>query len=160
MKIDFSLNGSKVTIDTQPEKRLIDVIRDDFGLMLTKNACYSGECGSCVVQLEGSTVPACQVPVFSVRAKHVVTMEGFIGTEKYLDIINAFNDIKCVPCPFCFAGKILAVDSLIDNRRAPGTAEIMALLSDHPCSCTSASLFIEGVRIAYQNREIRGELLK
>jgi carbon-monoxide dehydrogenase small subunit len=160
LKIDFSLNGTKVTIDTLPEKRLIDVIREDFGLMMTKNACYSGECGSCIVQLEGKTVPACQVPVFSVRAKRVVTIEGFLGTEKYLDIINAFNDTKCTPCPYCFSGKILAVDSLIDNRRAPDTAEIMSLLSDHSCSCTSVSLFIAGVRMAYQNREMRGELLK
>lgn len=160
MKIDFSLNGKKVTVDTLPEKRLIDVIREDFGLLMSKNGCYSGECGSCTVQLEGKTVPSCQVPIFSVRAKHVVTIEGFIGTEKYLDIVNAFNDVNCAPCPFCFSGKILAVDSLIDSRRTPSTTEIMALLSDHSCSCTSVSLFIEGVKLAYQNREIRGALLK
>ncbi len=160
MKIDFSLNGNKVSVDTLPEKRLIDVIREDFGLMQTKNACYSGECGSCIIQLEGKAVPSCQIPVFSVRAKHVITIEGFSGTEKYMDIISAFNDVKCVPCPFCFAGKILAVDSLIDNRRSPQTSEIMDLLSDHTCSCTSVSKFIEGVKIAYQNREIRGELLR
>ncbi|MDC7228210.1 MAG: 2Fe-2S iron-sulfur cluster-binding protein [Spirochaetales bacterium] len=160
MKIDFSLNGKKVSIDTLPEKRLIDVIREDFGLMTTKNACYSGECGSCTVQLEGRIVPACQIPIFTVRAKRIVTIEGFMGTEKYLDIINAFNDIKCIPCPFCFTGKILAVDSLIDNHRTPDTSDIMALLSDHSCSCTSVSKFIEGVRMAYHNREFRGELLK
>ena len=160
MKIDFSLNGKKVTIDTLPEKRLIDVIREDFGLMTTKNACYSGECGSCIVQLDNKTVPSCQVPVFSVRARHVTTIEGFINTEKYLDIINAFNDLHCIPCPFCFTGKILAVDNLIDSRRAPETAEIMALLSDHSCNCTSVSLFIRGVKAAFQNREMRGELLK
>ena len=80
MKIDFSLNGKKVTIDTLPEKRLIDVIREDFGLLQTKNACYSGECGSCIVQLEGKPVPSCQIPIFSVRAKHVTTIEGFTGT--------------------------------------------------------------------------------
>jgi len=160
LKIDFSLNDKKVSVDTLPEKRLIDVIREDFGLMTTKNGCYSGECGSCIVQLEGNTVPACQVPVFAVRAKHVVTIEGFMGTERYLDIISAFNDVKCVPCPFCFAGKILAVDSLIDSRRSPETSEIMSLLSDHSCSCTSVSAFVEGVKIAYQNREIRGELMR
>ena len=143
-----------------PEKRLIDVLREDFGLMTTKNACYSGECGSCIVQLEGKTVPACQVPVFTVRAKRVLTIEGFMGTEKYLDIMNAFRDKKCIPCPFCFTGKIFAVDSLIDNQRSPETNDIMNLLSDHSCSCTSVSLFIEGVRLAYQNREFRGELLK
>ena len=160
MRIDFSLNGKKVSIDTLPEKRLIDVIREDFGLMQTKNACYSGECGSCVVQLDERPVPSCQIPVFSVRAKRVVTIEGFMGTEKYLDIISAFNDIDCVPCPFCFAGKIFAVNSLIDNRRAPDTAEIMRLLADHTCSCTGNSLFIEGVKLAFQNREIRGELMR
>ena len=160
MKIDFSLNGKKVSIDTLPEKRLIDVIREDFGMMRTKNACYSGECGSCIVQLEGKPVPSCQIPIFSVRAKHIVTIEGFAGTEKYLDIISAFNDVNGVPCPFCFAGKMLAIDSLIDNRRSPDTSEIMALLSDHTCSCTSVSSFIEGVKIAYQNREFRGDLLR
>ena len=160
MKIDFSLNGKKVSIDTLPEKRLIDVIREDFGLMQTKNACYSGECGSCIVQLDGRPVPSCQLPVFSVRAKRIVTIEGFMGTEKYLDIINAFNDADCVPCPFCFAGKIFAVDNLIDNRRSPENSEIMELLSDHTCSCITNSAFIEGVKLAFQNREIRGELLR
>ena len=105
LKIDFSLNGKKVSVDTPPERRLIDVIREDFGLMAAKNACYTGECGSCTVQLEGLPVPACQVPIFTVRAKRIVTIEGFMGTEKYLDIINAFREAGCVPCPFCFAGK-------------------------------------------------------
>lgn len=160
MKIDFSLNGKKVTIDTLPEKRLVDVIREDFGLMMTKNACYSGECGSCIVKLDNKTVPSCQIPIFSVRARHVTTIEGFIETEKFSDIINALTDLKCVPCPFCFAGKILAVDSLIDSRRSPDTPEIMSLMSDHSCNCTSVSLFIQGVKKAYQNREMRGEMLK
>ena len=160
MKIDFSLNNKKVSIDTLPEKRLIDVIREDFGLMTTKNACYSGECGSCIVQIDEKTVPACQVPIFTVRAKKVLTIEGFMGTEKYLDILNAFRDKKCIPCPFCFTGKVFAVDALIDNQRSPETNEIMNLLSDHSCSCTSVSHFIDGVRLAYQNREFRGELLK
>ena len=87
-------------------------------------------------------------------------MEGFRGTEKYLDIINAFTETGCIPCPFCFAGKVFAVDRLIDNRRAPEVSEIMSLLSDHNCSCTSVSAFIQGVRYAYQNREIRGQLLR
>ncbi len=160
MKIDFSLNGRKVSIDAPPEKRLIDVIREDFGLMQAKNACYSGGCGACVVQLEGKTVPSCLIPIFSVRARHVVTIEGFIGTDKYMDIINAFNDTKSMPCPFCFGGKILAVDSLIDNRRVPENSEIMALLADHTCNCTSVSKFIEGVRLAYQNRELRGAMMR
>lgn len=160
MKIDFSLNGKKVTIDTPPEKRLIDVLREEFGLMSAKNACYSGECGSCIVQLEGQTVPACQLPVFTIRAKRVITMEGFRGTENYMDIINAFSETNSIPCPFCFTGKFFAVDKLIDSRRSPEVSEIMALLSDHSCSCTSVSAFIQGVKLAYQNREIRGELLR
>ena len=160
MRIDFSLNGKKVTTDTPPEKRLIDVLREDFGYMSAKNACYSGECGSCTVLLEGQTVPACQIPVFTVRAKHITTMEGFRGTEKYLDIINAFKEAKCIPCPFCFNGKIFAVDRLIDNRRSPENSEIMRLLSDHGCNCTSVSSFVQGVKFAFQNREIRGELLR
>ena len=69
MRIDFTLNGKKVSIDTRPERRLIDVLREDFGLVSVKNACYSGECGSCTILLDDQTVPSCQVPVFSVRAK-------------------------------------------------------------------------------------------
>jgi carbon-monoxide dehydrogenase small subunit len=160
LKIDFSLNGKKVSIDAPPEKRLVDVIREDFGLLKTKNACYSGECGCCTVQLGEQTVPSCQIPAFAVRAKHVITIEGFTGTEKYLDIISAFSEEGCMPCPFCFAGKILAVDNLIDGRRSPETDDIMLLLSDHACSCTSISAFIRGVKTAYQNREIRGALLR
>lgn len=160
LKIDFSLNGKKVSIDTLPEKRLLDVIREDFGLMETKNACYSGECGSCIVQLDGRPVPSCQIPIFSVRAKRITTIEGFMGTEKYLDIISAFQDENCIPCPYCFAGKIFAVDNLIDSRKAPEAPEVMELLSDHRCSCTSNSSFIRGVKLAFQNRKMRGELLR
>ncbi|MDC7124581.1 MAG: 2Fe-2S iron-sulfur cluster-binding protein [Spirochaetales bacterium] len=160
MKIDFILNRKDVKVDCPPEKRLIDVIREDFKLMMTKNSCYRGECGSCIVQIEGAPVPACQVPIFSIRNKQILTIEGFSGTEKYLDIITAFKEANCMPCPFCFAGKVFSVDSLIDGRRSPSTTEIMSLLSEHPCECTPTSRFIEGVKIAYQNREIRGELLK
>ena len=160
MKISFLLNNKNVSIDTNPEKRLIDVIREDFKLIMSKGSCYSGGCGCCTVILNGITVPSCQIPVFAVRNKSVTTIEGFINTEKYLDIINAFSEWNCIPCPFCFAGKILAVDLLLESRNSPSTDQIMALLSDHPCSCISVSQFINGVKKAYVNREIREELSK
>ena len=160
MKIDFILNGKPVAIDTKPERRLVDVLRDDFGLLSVKNSCYAGECGGCTVLMDKQTVPSCHIPVFSVRSKQITTMEGFRGTEKYLDIYKAFEEAEALPCQFCFAGKVFAVDRLIDNRRIPETDEIMALLADHGCNCTSVSAFIKAVRTAYQNREIRGELMR
>ncbi len=157
MTIDFSLNGKKVSVDAPPEKRLIDVIREDFGLTQTKKACTSGECGSCTVLLDGQPVPSCQVPVFTIRAKRIITIEGFSQTKDYTDIIEALTAEKCIPCPYCFSGKVLAVHRLIENRREPEMNDIMLLLSDHVCNCTPVSSFLQAVKRAFRNREFRGE---
>ena len=91
MIIEFKLNGEDVKVETGLAMRLLDVIRNDFGLTGTKEGCAEGECGACIVFLDGNIVNSCMVPMNNVIGKEVVTIEGFSRTDRYKKIEKALH---------------------------------------------------------------------
>ncbi len=161
MIIEFQLNGKEVSIDTAPEKRLADILREIFGLLQTKTGCYSGECGACTVLFNGDIVQSCMLPAFYIKNSSIITIEGFSQTAEYADIKSGFERAGCFPCGYCHAGKILAVHALLDEHPTPDDITILAGLSGNKCICTDYSSLINGVKNAAQNRKkIRGERKK
>ena len=76
MKIKFRINSSNINIDVAPQKRLLDIIREDFNLTGTKEGCGKGECGACSVLFNGKIVNSCLIPAFQLSGSHIVTIEG------------------------------------------------------------------------------------
>jgi carbon-monoxide dehydrogenase small subunit len=77
VNISFHVNGENITLDIPPEKRLIDILREDLGLIETKSRCYAGECGFCAVLFNGEVQLSCLIPAFAIRNSYVLTIEGF-----------------------------------------------------------------------------------
>lgn len=77
MKIEFYLNNDPQEIEIDPAFRLLDLLRNDFGLASVKEGCGEGECGACVVLMNGRAVNSCMVPCGSIIGKHIITLEGF-----------------------------------------------------------------------------------
>lgn len=155
MNVSFSLNGKNVAIDVEPEKRLVDVLREDLRLTGTKAGCYAGLCGTCHVLVGGRLNRSCMLPAFTARGAEVVTIEGFARTRDYAEIVKAFEEAEYYPCGYCSAGRILAVEALLSEYPDPSESEILAGLSGITCHCADQTSLIKAVEIAAFARKLR-----
>lgn len=152
-KINFRLNDKEVVLETSPNRRLLDVIREDFGLTGPKEGCGEGECGACAVLLNGQIVNSCSVPVANVDGHSIITIEGFSKTKQYKVIRDAFSEAGAVQCGFCTPGMIIATQSLLSVNPHPSDYEIKVGLSGNLCRCTGYNLIIKAVEIAAKKGE-------
>lgn len=155
MNIGFTLNGKNVAVDVEPEKRLIDILRENFQLTKAKAGCYEGSCGACSILVDGKLSCSCLLPAFTVRGVEVVTIEGYARTRDYADIVKAFAEAAYLPCSYCSAGRILAIGALIADNPDPSESEIVAGMAGITCQCADYSSLIKAVGIAAFSRKMR-----
>jgi carbon-monoxide dehydrogenase small subunit len=152
-KIKFKLNGEIKELDTDPSRRLLDVLRDDFNLTGPKEGCGEGECGACAVLMNKEIVNSCSVPLANVINKEIITIEGFSKTKRYQVIKDSFAKAGGVQCGFCTPGMIIATESLLNKNPHPTDFEIKIGLSGNLCRCTGYNLIIEAVKLAAEAGE-------
>lgn len=149
MNIRFILNNSEAIIDVNPQSRLSSVLRDSFGLLSTKESCYYGECGSCTVLLDGEPVPSCVVPVFTVKNRNVLTLEGFEKSENYEIIKKSLKNAGCNLCGFCYQGRVLVINYIIEKYHELSDTDIYEALSGNRCECTDFKSLKKGIKLAH-----------
>lgn len=153
--IEFTLNGNNVAIDADPLRRLLDVLRDDFGLTGTKEGCGEGECGACAVLIDGQLVNSCLTPVGTVAGREVLTIEGFRGTPRHRVLAEAFSAEGAVQCGICTPGMMMAAEALLSQNSNPTDEQIRAGLSGNLCRCTGYNMIVRAVaRAAEKGREL------
>ncbi len=150
MIIEFTLNEKKTKIDTDASARLLDILRDDMGLKSVKEGCGEGECGACVILVNGLAMNSCLLPAGSIIGKSVVTLEGFKNTERYKAIEAGFIKAGSVQCGFCTPGFVMATESLLNQNPNPTDDEIKEGLSGNLCRCTGYNMIIKGVKLAME----------
>ena len=148
MEIFFRLNGKIVSVVTDPLRRLIDVLREDFDCKGVKEGCSEGECGACSVILDGKMVTSCIIPVGAVKDREIMTIEGVRETEKGKVIVQAFADGGAVQCGFCIPGMVIATYCLLNENPDPTEEEIRLGISGNICRCTGYDLIVESVKLA------------
>jgi carbon-monoxide dehydrogenase small subunit len=148
-EISFTLNGSAVTLSVDSHRRLLDVLRDELGLTGTKEGCGEGECGACTVIVDGRAVNACLYPAPEIDGRQVLTIEGLVGPENELSVIQqAFAKGGAVQCGFCSPGMIMVTKALLDEIPDPTDEDIREALLGNLCRCTGYVQILEAVRRA------------
>jgi carbon-monoxide dehydrogenase small subunit len=155
MSIRFVLNGRPATVDAPPAKRLLDVLRGEFGLTGTKEGCGEGECGSCTVLLDGTPVNACLVLFGQVEGRAVATVEGLGTPERLSPLQEAFVKEGGAQCGICTPGFLVSAQALLDAIPKPGETDIREALSGNLCRCTGYQRIVEAVRAASTERASR-----
>lgn len=155
MNTSFILNGDLVSIDTDPELLLVDILREKFGLVGARAGCTQGYCGTCSVLINGRLTAACMVPAFRVIGAEILTIEGFMQTPEFLDVENGFQQAEMNPCRYCISAKVLATQSLLLENPSPEAEEIHRTVSAIWCRCTSYSNFSEAIRLSADARRRR-----
>lgn len=152
MTINFILNGESKQIDVPAQRRLLDILREDFRLTSVKEGCGEGECGACVVLMNGKAVNSCLVPAANIFGKEILTVEGFRSSENYKIIEQAYIDAGSVQCGFCTPGFVMSTESLLRENPTPDETEIKEALSGNLCRCTGYNMIIDAVKSAAGKR--------
>jgi carbon-monoxide dehydrogenase small subunit len=148
MKIHFALNGREVSIETDAETRLLDVLREDLHLAGTKEGCGEGECGACTVLLDGLPVNSCLIPAPQVDGRDVLTIEGLAEGNHLHPLQAAFVEQGAVQCGFCTPGFVLSAYALLRSNSSPTDEEIITALEGNLCRCTGYGKIVSAVRSA------------
>ncbi|XXU59338.1 (2Fe-2S)-binding protein [Sorangium sp. So ce1078] len=152
MKID--INGSVREIDVSPDMPLLWVLRDVLGLSGTKFGCGMAQCGACTVHLDGNPTRSCVLPVSSVGARKVTTIEG-LSSDASHPLQRAWAEADVVQCGYCQSGQIMTAAALLEKKPDPGDADIDAAMSPHLCRCGTYVRIREAVHLAARLK--RGE---
>lgn len=144
-KISLKINGVDHTIDTDPLRRLLDVLREDFGMTAVKEGCGEGECGACSVLKDGLLVNSCMIPIGTCLGSEIITPEGLRETDKGKTIIDAYSDAGAVQCGFCTPGMMMATEALLEKNPDPSETDAREALSGNLCRCTGYDMIIDGV---------------
>jgi len=146
--IRAQVNGEWVEAEVRPEASLLDLLRDGYLLMGTKNACTQGECGSCAVWLDGEVVCSCLVLAAQAEGREVRTVEGLADGDALHPVQAAFLRAGGVQCGFCTPGLIVAATDLLQRDPDPREVDIREALAGNICRCTGYQKIVDAVRLA------------
>lgn len=148
MKIRFTLNGSETNIDVDPDRRVVDLLREDLGLTGTKEGCGTGECGACTILIDGENRLSCLMLAQQLQEKDVVTIEGLTQGAGRHHIQESFIKKGAVQCGFCSPGMIMSAAALLNKNPHPSRHEIREGLSGNLCRCTGYQKIVDAVEDA------------
>lgn len=152
MILHFFVNEKPVTLEVEPDRRLIDILRETLHLTGTKEGCAEGECGACTVLLDGEAVHACLTVAAQLENHHVTTIEGLAQTGE-LDLLQTcFVEELAVQCGYCTPGMIMSAEALLRRNPDPTEADIRLALSGNICRCSGYVQIVRAVKRAAKER--------
>lgn len=146
--IQFNLNGNDVSVTADPNKRLVDFLREDMGMTSVKEGCGEGECGACTIIYNGKAVTSCLMLAGQADGSTIVTLEGVSENGQLNYIQQAFVDAGAVQCGYCTPGMVLSAKALLDKKPDATDEEIRRAMSGNLCRCTGYSKIIKAVEMA------------
>jgi aerobic-type carbon monoxide dehydrogenase small subunit (CoxS/CutS family) len=146
--IRLSVNGKARSVDTEPERPLLEVLREDLGLTGTKYGCGEGQCGSCTVLLDGAPRVSCVTTVRAAEGHKIVTIEGLAEGGTLHPVQQAFLDEGAVQCGYCTPGMVLQTVALLQTHPRPTDAQIVDGLNGNLCRCSDYDRIMAAVRRA------------
>lgn len=148
------VNGSTVRLDNvDPDTPLLYVLRNEAGINGVRYGCGAGQCGACVVLLDGRAVPSCLTTVAAAGNAEIVTVEGLGTPQQPHPVQAAFIAEQAAQCGYCTTGMIIAATSLLDQNPAPTDDQIRAAMARQLCRCGSYDRIIRAVRRAATTRQ-------
>lgn len=146
--VGFRLNGKPITLETDPERRLLWVLRADLELTGTKYGCGSGFCGSCTVVVDGEAVRSCVTSIDKVKGKDVKTIEGLAENGKLHPLQRAFAEHGALQCGYCTPGMIMNAYGLLLEKPEPSREEIVDGMERNLCRCGAHQRIIAAIQDA------------
>ncbi|HET9729946.1 MAG TPA: (2Fe-2S)-binding protein [Acidimicrobiia bacterium] len=129
------VNGTPHDISAAPDTPLLYILRDDLGLTGPKFGCGLGQCGACMVHIDGVAVRSCTTPLSTAARGPITTIEGLGTPEKPHPVQQAFIDAQAAQCGYCINGMIMATAALVARTKRPTNEQIRSTLNGNLCRC-------------------------
>ena len=149
--IQFRLNDHPASVNTDDERMLLWVLRNDLELTGTKFGCGLGVCGACTVTIDGAAMRSCQTALADVQGKSVVTIEGLERNGKLHPLQQAFIDHGGFQCGYCTSGMIMNAFALLQKQPKPSRDAIVSEMDGNLCRCGAHQRIIAAIQDAARN---------
>ena len=146
--ITLHVNGEFHELAVVPYHTLLEVLREDLGLIGTKHGCELGECGACTVLVDGLPVLSCLTLPVEVQNSEITTIEGLEKNGKLHPLQETFAELGAAQCGYCTPGILLTAKALLENAPRPSRDEIKEALAGNLCRCTGYIKIYEAVELA------------
>ena len=145
----WKINGKPVRVRAPAGRRLLDYLREDLGLIGSKESCGEGECGACTVIVDNEPVVSCILPVGQLAdGTEILTIEGIEKKPAGRLIQQAYIECGAVQCGFCIPGMVVSSYALLRRNPKPSTGAIREALAGNLCRCTGYTKIIKAVKLA------------
>ena len=149
MSTTFWVNGERQTVDVDPAKPLLWVLREQLALTGTKFGCGIAQCGACTVHIDGVAMRSCVTPVSDVDGRRVTTIEGLSSESGELHPLQrAWIDHQVPQCGYCQSGQLMSATALLADNPNPSDADIDAAMSGNICRCGMYGRIREAIKAA------------
>jgi aerobic-type carbon monoxide dehydrogenase small subunit (CoxS/CutS family) len=147
-KITLIVNGQKRTVVTDPDRPLLDVLREDLQITGPKYGCGEGQCGACTVLMDGKRTLSCITPASAADKKKITTIEGLADGDRLHLVQQAFLDEGAIQCGYCTPGMILSAVALLQENPQPTDEQITEWMNGNICRCNGYAKIMNAVRRA------------
>ncbi len=147
----LSVNGEQRRVTYSDDTPLLYLLRNDFGLTGSRFGCGLGQCGACMVLLNGQPTPSCDLPVSSVDSKEILTIEGLSNDDEMSLLQQLFVAEQAAQCGFCMSGILISATALLRRRPRPDEAEVRAALDRNLCRCGTHTRVLRAVLRAVED---------
>lgn len=147
-KTRLTVNGREMQVETDEERPLLDVLREDLQLTGTKYGCGEGECGACTVLIEGKPARSCITTIAETKGKQVQTIEGLAEGPELHPLQKAFLEKEAMQCGYCVPGQIMQAAGLLQHKPKPTREEIIEAMSANICRCCNYPNILAAVETA------------
>ena len=148
VSITLTVNGRQQSVQTEGDRTLLDVLREDLDLTGTKYGCGEGECRACTVLMDGRPVLSCRTPVRLAEGKVITTIEGLAQEEQLHPLQQAFVEEGAMQCGYCMPGMILAATALLADAPAPSVEDIHRAMNGNLCRCCGYPKIVAAIQRA------------
>ena len=148
VSIELNVNGKTRAVETDPDRPLLDVLREDLGLTGTKYGCGEGQCRACTVLLDGRPVTSCRTPAKQANKRQITTIEGLARNGKLHPVQEAFIKEGAMQCGYCVPGMILTTVALLEKNPRPTQEQTIEWMNGNLCRCCGYSNILKAVRRA------------
>ncbi|MDZ4278278.1 MAG: 2Fe-2S iron-sulfur cluster-binding protein [Dehalococcoidia bacterium] len=148
LTVTYAINGESYEPSIEPNRTLLEVVRDDLRLTGAKEGCGTGDCGACSMIVDGKLVTSCLMLAPQADGAQITTIEGLAQDGQLHPLQQAFLEKGAVQCGFCIPGMILAGKTLLDRNPHPSEREIQEAIAGNLCRCTGYTKIVEAIATA------------
>ena len=143
--VSLSINGQPASLDLADDVMLLDALRGTLGLTGSRFGCGAGQCGACMVLVDGAAQPSCTLPLWAVAGKAVVTVEGLGTPDAPHPLQVAFLQHQAGQCGYCLAGILVSAAGLLQRVPRPSEGEVRGALDRNLCRCGAHNRIVRAV---------------